>query len=137
MTISLSKAVLSAPGVLTITGTEFTKTTTTFYVDGQQVAFELATDTEVHVDGAGIVAGAQVTAVKGDVTAGPVSVELQGAEPAPPSGGGDQEAAAPIGDTTPAADGSDPVGEAVEPVKAETIEELGIGQLDPYPTKES
>lgn len=96
---------------LKLTGSGFTKTTTTVFDGEDEIAFEFVSDVELLIDGA---AEGPISAAKGEVTT--EEIDVPDANPAPPE---------------PA-----PEAEATETIER-VDEDLGIGPRDPYPTQES
>lgn len=118
-----------------LTGTGFTKTTTTVFVDDASVPFAFVSDTELQVDP--LTAGSTVSVEKGGVTSDEVKVgaddpDQQGAPQGHTAQNPDPvELGTYQGGHLPGAN----VNEAVHQTAVERVEEdLGIGVRDPYPT---
>jgi len=94
MTLTVNSAVQAADGALTITGTDFTKTTTNVSIDGVGTPFEWISAEEIHVASVDFTA-AEVTVEKGD------RVETVPIIDAPETAGGTGDGTSPMTDPIP------------------------------------
>lgn len=135
---------------ITVTGSGFTKTTTTFYGDNDEtLTFDLVSDSEVTITG-----NAQsIYARKGEGVTPPVSVVDEGGASAPrssepyktatpdhtPGDVTEDDTTADVSRADLADAANSPADDSVmtpevEPTVVETVQAQGIGPRDPYPT---